>query len=201
MLRLHVFSKVAVLFYSGMLVVTIPLAQWRGHIPHWLAWETFPRDLALGVLAGVLIVWLSRLGARIPSYRLLLEDLAGLTRGLSWRDAFVCALFSSVGEELLFRGLLQPELGLIWASLLFGLIHFGQQRHWLWWTAFACVVGLGFGLLAALLGTLVAPVAAHFVVNFLNLRFLSQWQKPAQGKPEHEVGGAEPEPVPSEQGL
>ncbi len=52
MLRLHVFSKVAVLFYSGMLVVTIPLAQWRGHIPHWLAWETFPRDLALGVLAG-----------------------------------------------------------------------------------------------------------------------------------------------------
>lgn len=178
MSRLHPFARVAILFYALMVLVTVPLAVWRGHSPHWFAWEKLPRDLLLGVVVGVVIVWLSRVAAVVPSYRRLLVDLAGLTRGLSWPDVIVCALFSSVGEELLFRGLLQPELGLLWATLLFGLIHFGQQRHWLWWTAFACVVGLGFGLLASMLGTLVAPVVAHFVVNLLNLRYLSQWREP-----------------------
>lgn len=171
---LNRFTSFALGFYSLMLAIALGVGTYRGHVPLWIRWDTLAQDALLGVGSGLVIVVLSRMMGRIKSFEALLNDFSRLLAGLTTLDVFLCALSSSIGEELFFRGLLQPEVGLPVATLLFGLLHIGGERRYLWWTGFALVVGLIFGLMASLRGSLVAPVLAHFVVNLLNLYFLSR---------------------------
>jgi membrane protease YdiL (CAAX protease family) len=82
------------------------------------------------------------------------------------------AVLSSTGEELLFRGLAQPYLGLILQALVFGLLHqMPGPSRWIWVT-WASLVGLGQGIIFQLTGSLVGPLLAHALVNGLNLAYL-----------------------------
>jgi membrane protease YdiL (CAAX protease family) len=92
---------------------------------------------------------------------------------LSTRDCLVLALLSGIAEEALFRAALQPDVGLVAASLLFGLAHLAPRRELAPWTLFAVAAGLLFGALFDATGNLVAPCVAHFLVNAINLRRLA----------------------------
>ena len=119
------------------------------------------------------------------------EELLG--RSLDTSKALPIALYSSLGEEAFFRGFVQPWLilqsagwlgrspddiapvllGVAIASLSFGLVHFPVLKVLRPWTAFAIVAGAGFGLLAAFSGSLLPSFLAHFLINWLNLRWLA----------------------------
>ncbi len=58
--------------------------------------------------------------------------------------------------------------------LLFALLHSGPGRALRLWTLFAAAAGLLFGALMLWRGNLLAPVAAHFLVNCINLRGLGR---------------------------
>jgi membrane protease YdiL (CAAX protease family) len=75
------------------------------------------------------------------------------------------SLFSGIGEEMLFRGAVQPEFGLVVAALAFGLVHIGPDRRYLLWTAWAVLAGFLFGFLYEFSGGLLAPVIAHATHN------------------------------------
>jgi membrane protease YdiL (CAAX protease family) len=77
-----------------------------------------------------------------------------------------------VAEETFFRGALQPTLGWLPASLIFGLVHFAPRRELLPWTGFALCVGMVLGALFESTGNLVAPIVAHVGINAVNLRRL-----------------------------
>jgi len=77
--------------------------------------------------------------------------------------ALVVALSTAVGEELLFRGALQPRLGLLPASLLFAVLHVQYTLSPAALIIFG--VGLGLGLLRLWRDTTTA-IVAHFVYNF-----------------------------------
>jgi hypothetical protein len=79
------------------------------------------------------------------------------------------AFSSAIGEELLFRAVLQPELGLLASSLLFALVHVPFERDLLLWPLFAFAVGLLLGALFWWSGAVMASVSLHMVVNLLNL--------------------------------
>jgi hypothetical protein len=68
---------------------------------------------------------------------------------------------------------LQPELGLFWASLIFGLVHFPAEPRLRPWTAFALLVGFSLGAIYELTGGLFAPVLAHFTINAINLAWMA----------------------------
>lgn len=101
-------------------------------------------------------------------------------------DAFVLAVSSGLAEEIFFRGFLQQILtdvafdglpyaaviGLVASSLIFGLVHKGPDASFRPWTIFALVVGTALGGLYWLTGNLLAPVIAHFTINFLNLSLI-----------------------------
>jgi len=97
------------------------------------------------------------------------KDLLGPLTG---REIVILALASSIGEELLFRGALQPWLGVWVQAMVFALPHVGPGKRFLPWTASAFVLGVAFGWLAEWTGNLGAPIAAHFAINFLNLRYI-----------------------------
>lgn len=73
------------------------------------------------------------------------------------------ALLAGLGEELLFRGALQPVLGLPLASVLFALAHFITPTY----AVLTGLMGLYLGWLAEVSGTLWAPIATHALYDFI----------------------------------
>ncbi len=82
------------------------------------------------------------------------------------------AVASAAGEELLFRGLLVPLVGVVASSIAFGVLHQIRGRARWGWMAWATVMGMLFGAVFAVTGSLVGPLLAHAVINHSNLRFL-----------------------------
>jgi membrane protease YdiL (CAAX protease family) len=131
-------------------------------------------DLAAGLLCAVLVVLLSReLTRRTEAGRLLAQTLGSLIGSLRLRECLLLALASGIGEEAFFRGALQPRVGLVAASLIFGAAHFVPRRGLVAWSGFSVVAGLLLGGLFAWTGNLLAPVAAHVGINAVNLRLLT----------------------------
>lgn len=132
-------------------------------------------DLALGLVAGGLLVLLWQLAGRwLSTARELEEKLATLLGGLTRADALGLAVLSGFAEELFFRGAVQMTLGLIPATLIFGLLHTGSGKAFRLWTLFALIAGLVLGGLMAWRGNLLAPIVAHILVNAVNLRRLAR---------------------------
>jgi hypothetical protein len=82
--------------------------------------------------------------------------------------AAALALVTSLGEELLFRGLLLDRIGLLGQALAFGALHPAGRRGWSY-PVFAALAGLALGALVLGTGRLSAAVAAHLVVNGVGL--------------------------------
>jgi membrane protease YdiL (CAAX protease family) len=126
-----------------------------------------------GIAFGSFVVLSSRLAVqRFEWARRLHLELRPFAQGLDLTGIVVLALLSSAGEELLFRGLLQPWMGLWPQALLFGLVHqMPGPSRWIWVT-WALLVGLALGALFEVTGSLLGPLAAHALVNGLNLNYL-----------------------------
>lgn len=130
-------------------------------------------SLGLGLAFGVLVIAASRLTVQRYGWaRRLHLELRPFARSLSPSAVLVLALLSSAGEELLFRSLLQPWMGLLPQALLFGVVHqLPGPSRWIWVT-WAFGVGLVLGILFELTGSLLGPLAAHALINGVNLTFL-----------------------------
>lgn len=183
-------GRVALIFYGVLLGVAALWSSWAG-TPLFFASAAdaergiaVGRDLGVGLLGGGVTILVSQQLTRSTSWgERLAQLLASVLGRLSWPACIGLALLSGVAEEAFFRGALQPRVGLIWASLLFGLAHFVPSRDLLPWTAFSIAAGLGFGVLFDATGNLLAPITAHALINAVNLRFLSVRYAPAEGTP------------------
>jgi len=131
--------------------------------------------LGAGALAGLLAVGLSELLTRFTLLGESLADLLGESlAGIGRADALLLALASGIAEEFFFRGALQPVVGLIWASIIFGACHFLPRRELALWSVYAVGMGFALGGLYEWTGQLLAPIAAHVVVNGINLPRLAR---------------------------
>jgi membrane protease YdiL (CAAX protease family) len=127
----------------------------------------------LGIAVGLAVVGLTRLAtSRFQWARELHASFRDLLGPLSGREIVILALASAIGEELRFRGALMPWLGIWLQAAVFAALHIGPGRRFLPWTVSAFALGVAFGYLATWTGNLGGPIAAHFVINFLNLRYI-----------------------------
>jgi membrane protease YdiL (CAAX protease family) len=171
--------------YGAMGIVAFVIAAGRGDPDLYrlggspAAWQLAVGPV-LGAAFGLIVVGLTRLATRHFAWaRDLHTSFRDLLGPLTAREIVILALASSVGEELLFRGALLPWFGLWWQGLVFALLHVGPGRRFLPWTASAMALGIAFGALAMWTGNLGAPIAAHFTINFLNLRHIVRAPAPA----------------------
>jgi CAAX protease family protein len=141
-------------------------------------------SLAVGTVFGLILVVASRVTVhRYAWARRLHGELRPFAQGLTLTGVIVLALLSSAGEELLFRGLFQPWMGLFPQALVFGLVHqLPGPSRWVW-VSWAFLVGLALGALFELTGSLLGPLAAHALVNGLNLGFLRRHDPQALAAP------------------
>jgi membrane protease YdiL (CAAX protease family) len=156
----------------ALLALALAWGAWRG-LPLVRPWRVTPRDAVAGAAAGALL-WLCIPALfRMPDMRRLWKTvLAPFAGMLGTTDIAVIALLSGVSEEVFFRGVLLPEIGLVASSLVFGLLHALNRVYAVW----AALTGAGFGLLALYGGTLVTPVVAHVTYNLGALVILRRWR-------------------------
>ena len=164
--------------YTAMGIVAFLLAAGRGDPDVYrlggspAAWKLVSAPL-LGIALGLIVVGLTRVATgRFQWARDLHTSFKDLLGPLTFREIVILALASAVGEELLFRGALLPWFGIWLQAAVFAALHIGPGRRFLPWTLSALVLGMAFGLLATWTGNLGGPIAAHFTINFLNLKFI-----------------------------
>ena len=141
-------------------------------------------DLWEGVAAGTatavalaLVNWYLLCGA--PSLRpvtairrLYRDSLKPVFGGVGVVDVAVISVAAGIGEELLFRGVLQAEIGLVLASLIFGvLLHTGGTGT-LVFGAWVAVMGGVLGGLAIWIEGLLAPMVAHALYDAAALAYI-----------------------------
>jgi len=149
-----------------------------------LRWS--PADLALGLGCGLPPLLLLIPCARIPwrpfqhLFQVLEEFIVPIFSPCSLLDFAMISATAGLGEELLFRGIVQAGLaelvgpaaglwvGLLGAALLFGLLHWITHLYAL----LAGLIGLFLGWLWLASGNLLVPIAAHAAYDFLALLYL-----------------------------
>jgi membrane protease YdiL (CAAX protease family) len=173
--------RLALVFYGVLLAAALLWARLVGRSLLWASDAAAERglspgtDVGVGLLAAGIVVLLSRqLTQRTRFGEQLERSLRAVLGPLSLAECWLLALLSGVAEEAFFRGALQPQVGLLAASLLFGAAHFVPRRELIAWTGFSIAAGLLLGWLFDATGNLVAPVVAHAVINGVNLRHLTR---------------------------
>jgi len=158
----------------GWLLDQPPLSGWR--------WDS--RDAFLGLVAGLPLLLMLVVFLRWPIGPLKrIEQFSRTVVGPMFGSSsvlellLICAL-AGMGEEMFFRGFLQGFLGrhlglwpaLALASIIFGLVHLITPTYAL----LATLMGAYFGWLWLWTGTLLVPVIAHAVYDFVALLVLTR---------------------------
>jgi membrane protease YdiL (CAAX protease family) len=128
--------------------------------------------LGIGIAGGIIAA--SSLIYRLwPAYRRSADTYLELViKPLVWPDLIWLGLLPGLSEELLFRGVMLPALGLdlaavIFSSLLFGILHLSGLQQWPY-VVWATVVGFALGYSALVTGNLLVPIVAHILTNLVS---------------------------------
>jgi len=189
--RVTNFAVLAALFEGGLAIFALSLGWAFGIQPmasfHW-SWI----DLLWGGIATIPPLGLLGLCLYLPwkpfhrILQLLNETILPLFRECGLVEIAVIALLAGLGEEMLFRPIVQdglahmigapfgPLLGLTAAAIIFGLLHYLTVTY----VILAGVIGLYLGAIWLLTGNLLVPILAHALYDFLAITVLLAMQKP-----------------------
>lgn len=120
--------------------------------------------------------------------RFVEEVVVPVCAGLTVTDAALVALAAGIGEELFFRGVMNPVLcaflgapaGVLLASALFAYAHFiGRAREYRLLIVFYTVFGVYFSCLVLLWSDLTPAIVCHALYNFLAILYVRYREAPA----------------------
>lgn len=120
--------------------------------------------VGIGLLAIVAYSAVLGLSKRLQE-RYLNGRVVSHVNNLTVLQGLAFAIGSGVAEEVVFRGFLQTHLGLVVASVLFGLVHWDKTVKV--YPLVTGVIGLLLGLVTIASGSLVPAIVIHVVNNFV----------------------------------
>ncbi|WP_347404155.1 type II CAAX endopeptidase family protein [Nodosilinea sp. P-1105] len=132
------------------------------------------QDGLIGVAMGLGITLASAAIYQLwPAYRKSADIyLMMVLRPLHWPDLIWLGLLPGLSEELLFRGVMLPaiglnSLGIVVSAASFGILHLSSPQQWPY-VVWATTIGLVLALGAVATGNLLVPVLAHVVTNLVS---------------------------------
>lgn len=140
--------------------------------------EVFLRGLLATLPMAIMLVvfyesaWQPLVELRGEVQKVVMELFADCT----WLEFALISFAAGLGEEVLFRGALQPLIirwttpwiGVAVVALLFGLAHALTRTYFV----VATIIGFYFGWLVVAYDDLVAPIVAHSAYDFFALVFI-----------------------------
>lgn len=136
--------------------------------------------LAAGLILAVVVAEASRYYFHRFAADIVRDFFEPLFKGLGWREVLLLSLLPGIGEEALFRGVIQPAAGIVPATIIFGLLHSGFSRRLLPYGLWTTAVGGLLGLLYLWSGNLWGSIVAHAVINASG----TLWMRGSHNKPE-----------------
>jgi uncharacterized protein len=137
-----------------------------------IQWNTTAPLIGVGLGIGITI--LSSIVYRLwPAYHASADFYLELVlKPLALPDLVWLGLLPGLSEELLFRGVMLPAVGMnpigvIASSICFGVMHFSGSQHWSY-VIWATAIGLTLGFSAVLTGNLLVPIVAHITTNLIS---------------------------------
>jgi uncharacterized protein len=179
------FLVMAVALEASLAVAAVGLGWLLGYAPAATArWSLAAVGWgALAALPALAVFWFcvrSPIGPLREITRVVDEQLVPLFCGSTLLDLAAISVVAGVGEELLFRGLIQGGVadwigpprgvwvGLAAGSILFGLVHPITRGY----AVLAGLIGLYLGGLWLALGNLLVPITTHATYDFTALVYL-----------------------------
>lgn len=153
------------------------ILSWYFEIPLFPLSNNIVRDLALGTLGALppfafFLFSLSLKAEKIPLIGPLREkvlfELKAIFDNMRMMDLLIISLLAGIGEELIFRGIVQVKFGLVIASIVFGLMHSISLAY----VVVTIIMGFYIGVLYQASGNLLVPIQLHFVYDFAALVYL-----------------------------
>ncbi len=143
--------------------------------------------LFLGLYWTIRSSWSVLVGLR----RVIEDQVVPLFAGCTVWGIATISILAGVGEEALFRGVIQTNLAgamgvvaaLLVTSVLFGLVHFVTSTY----AVMAGIIGLYLGVISIWSGNVFVPMVVHALYYFVALMYLARYVRPA---PERSVGEA-----------
>jgi uncharacterized protein len=131
-------------------------------------------DLGFGIALGLGLTGLSEIIYAIwGTYRQSADFyLTMVLKPLAVPDLFWLGLLPGLSEELLFRGVMLPAIGLdpigiVLSSLCFGVLHMTDTRQWPY-AVWATLIGIILGFTMVETGNLLIPIVAHITTNIVS---------------------------------
>jgi uncharacterized protein len=131
-------------------------------------------DLGFGIALGLGLTGLSEIiYALWGTYRQSADFyLTMVLKPLAMPDLFWLGLLPGLSEELLFRGVMLPAIGLdpigiVLSSLCFGVLHMTDTRQWPY-AVWATLIGIILGFTMVETGNLLIPIVAHITTNIVS---------------------------------
>lgn len=177
---------------EGGLVLLAAVLAYVFAVPLWdLMWpaERLPIALTWGLAATLpmvafFVLMLTTSWRPLANLRDQAQQLVGgLVKGAGWLPVVLLAVMAGIGEEALFRGVLQPLairwltplgpevapwIGMVAVSLLFGLAHPMSTAY----IVVATLAGLFLGTLALLTGEVLSATIAHALYDVVALGWM-----------------------------
>ncbi len=179
---------IAVLFEGGLIVLAWGLGLLL-ETP--FGEQTFLTLSAIGLgVAATMPLFLGLYGTIRSSWPVLArlrhvieEQVVPLFAGCTVWGIATISILAGVGEEALFRGVMQTNLAgamgvvpaLLMTSILFGLVHFVTSTY----AVMAGIIGLYLGVISIWSGNLFVPMVVHALYDFVALMYLVRYVRPA----------------------
>lgn len=129
------------------------------------------KAVAIGLASVIACFILSIIGSLLTRYfqpdlfDSLQKSIPDLTSGIrNPLGAALLGLTAGIGEEVLFRGAIQPRFGIVFTAVLFALLH--SQYGWTWVIVGLFGIGILLGIERKYFGT-TTSIITHAVYNFL----------------------------------
>lgn len=187
--RLGILTEVALLIVAAIINAIWPLPIEQDPLRTATGLTTFGA-VVCGLAGGALLsswFWFSWTSHLLPFRKIqdfVKNQLAPhLNQCKAW-ELIAIAAFAGIGEEVLFRGVLQPRAGWLIASVLFGLAHSITPTY----VIVAAILGGLLGQLQVLAGNLWAPIIAHALYDYIAFYLVvSEYRREQQQPPSEEA--------------
>jgi membrane protease YdiL (CAAX protease family) len=148
--------------------------------------ENFPGDIVLGTAFalppfGLFLLSISQRAEKMPVVgslrKIIVNEVRAFFADTALIDLVLISLLAGIAEEILFRGVIQEKLGLVAASIIFGLVHFLSPAY----VIVTILMGFYIGIIYQMTNSLLVPIQLHFIYDLAALVYLRFYLKDSNG--------------------